>query len=151
MNQENISTKPNILKRLGAFSIDYCIIFSFTILIMSYFGTSNEDGSTSVKGFPGLAPILFWFLWIIFPEQFYGSTLGNRLLGLKVISIKNPNTTNLTFGQSFKRHFLDTFDAVYFIGLILLKNTKYNQRLGDIWAKTIVIDTEDKEQFYKKF
>jgi uncharacterized RDD family membrane protein YckC len=151
MNKENISTKPNILKRLVAFLIDYCIIFSFTILIMYYFGTSNEDGSTSVKGFPGLTPILFWFLWIIFPEQFYGSTLGNRLLSLKVISIKNPNTTSLTFGQSFKRHFLDTFDVVYFIGFILLKNTKYNQRLGDIWAKTIVIDLEDKEQFYKRF
>ena len=32
------------------------------------------------------------------------------------------------------------------LGILFIKNTKYNQRLGDLLAKTIVIDTTDKTQ-----
>ena len=43
--------------------------------------------------------------------------------------------------QSFKRHLLDPIDMSMFglIAIIIIKNTNYNQRLGDLWAKTIVV------------
>lgn len=65
-------------------------------------------------------------------------------MNLEVRSIKN---SKLTFSQSLKRHLLSIFDLWPFgiLGYLLIKNTKYNQRLGDLWAKTIVIDKNDAE------
>ncbi len=50
-----------------------------------------------------------------------------------------------TFGQSFKRHLLDPIDMFFFglIGILTIKNSVKNQRLGDMWAKTIVMKTSD--------
>lgn len=147
----NISTKPNYLKRLLSFLLDYTIIFIYFWTIIIVFGENNEEGGRSVSGFPAFTIFLFWFFWTVVAEQIFGSTLGNWIFDLKVISIKTNRDSSLSFGQSFKRHFVDMIDTFYFIGLILMKNTQYNQRLGDVWAKTIVIDLRDKTQYYKRF
>jgi hypothetical protein len=75
-------------------------------------------------------------------EQWLGATLGNSLVGLKPISIRkltndsglNKTAEKLTFAQSLKRHSLDLIDMFFFglIGIITIKNTDRNQRLGDI-------------------
>ncbi|MGV9002611.1 RDD family protein [Flavobacterium sp.] len=149
--QSNISTKPNFLKRFLSFILDYTIIFIYLWALIIVFGENNGQGARSVSGFPAFTIFLFWFSWTVLAEQLFGSTLGNWVFDLKVISIKNNKESNLSFGQSFKRHFVDILDAIYFIGLILMKNTQYNQRLGDVWAKTIVIDLRDETQYYKRF
>ena len=48
-----------------------------------------------------------------------------------------------------KRHLLDPIDLLFYgiPAIITIKNTEKHQRLGDLWAKTIVIDTMDAEQF----
>lgn len=150
MIDTQISTKPNLSKRFSAFIIDYGIIMTFFFILIHFYGVQNEDGSYSLNGFPALVDILFWCFYTVGVEQLWGATLGNRLLKLKVISIRG-NQTELTIGQSFKRHLVDLMDSMWFIGIILLKNTQYNQRLGDIWAKTIVIDTTDATQYFKRF
>lgn len=151
MINREIATKPNLLKRCAAFVVDYGIIIFYMWIIIQLFGQYDEDGKRSVNGFPAFTIFLFWFMWTVIAEQFFGNTFGNWIFDLKVLSIKNEKTTNLSFGQSFKRHFVDFLDAFYFIGLILMKNSQYNQRLGDIWAKTIVIDLRDETQFFRKF
>jgi uncharacterized RDD family membrane protein YckC len=87
---------------------------------------------------------------MIFMEQYFGATIGNKLLKLRVAP-KNDLRKPLTFGQSFKRHLVDMIDLWPFglLGILLIKNTQYNQRLGDLWSKTIVIDLEDLEQGVK--
>ncbi len=74
-------------------------------------------------------------------EQLLGKTLGNYAVDLKPISMEN---TKPTFVQSLKRHLLDPIDMFFFglIGILLIINTENNQRLGDIWAKTMVITTK---------
>lgn len=86
-------------------------------------------------------------------ELKFGGTLGNLVFDLQVVSIRDNSTSSLTVGQSFKRHLVDLLDIWFFglLGILLIKNTKYNQRLGDLWAKTIVIDSADSQQFYKRF
>ena len=74
-----------------------------------------------------------------------GNTLGNYLQKLKVVSIQESKK-DINFGQALKRHLVDMLDVWFFLGIILFKNTKYNQRLGDLWAKTIVIDKTDPKQ-----
>lgn len=152
MEKEQIVTKPNLLKRIAAGLIDYSLMFGMSAVMFLYFGEETSNGYT-LKGFPALTITIIWCLYMIGFEQKFGGTLGNLMFDLKVLSIKDNSTTSLTFGQSFKRHLLDMFDLWFFglFGILLIKNTKYNQRLGDIWAKTIVIDSKDSEQFYKRF
>ncbi|MDL2141808.1 RDD family protein [Flavobacterium tructae] len=152
MQQEKIATKPNLKKRILAGIIDYVLMFGMLYIMFVYFGNRTSTGY-ELHGLPLLITILIWCCYMIGFELKFDGTLGNLMFDLKVVSIKDPNSTSLTFGQSFKRHLLDLLDIWFFglLGILLIKNTKYNQRLGDLWAKTIVIDAKDNEQFYKRF
>ena len=78
-------------------------------------------------------------------ELCFGATLGNLIVGLKPIPINNDGN-EIGFTQSFKRHFLDMIDMFCFglVAYIAIKNTEKNQRLGDLWAKTVVVNRNDK-------
>jgi uncharacterized RDD family membrane protein YckC len=82
---------------------------------------------------------------IVLPEVFLGATLGNSIVGLKPISLTR-NNGELSLSQSIKRHILDPIDMFPFglIAIITIKNTDRNQRLGDIWAKTVVTEIDNK-------
>lgn len=139
-----MSSSPSLLgKRILAGLIDYTFVYAFTFAFIFAFGEPNEEGGFSVTGFLVMIPTLFWFVFIVLLETFYGATVGNSLLDLKPKSLTSSSGT-LSFGQSIKRHLLDPIDMFPFgfLGIILIKNTEKNQRLGDIWAKTIVVSTK---------
>lgn len=138
-------TKPNLLKRFIAGLIDYLLVYGFFFAFVYAFGEPNNEGGYSVTGILSLIPFVFWFLIIVFTEVFLGATLGNALVGLKPQSLTKSNG-ELSLSQSIKRHLFDPIDMFPFglIGIITIKNTDRNQRLGDIWAKTIVIEVENK-------
>ena len=152
MNSEKIATKPNLLKRISAGLIDYGLLLGITIIMFIYFGDKTQNGY-QLSGFPAFINIVIWFTYLLGFEVKFGGTLGNLMFDLQVVSIKDNRSTGLTLGQSFIRHFFDILDLWFFglLGILLIKNTQYNQRLGDLCAKTIVIDTKDHEQFYKRF
>ena len=150
-----LKTQPLIGRRIVAGLVDYAIVYGFLFIFILIFGERSESGEYSVSGFLSLVPILFWAIMTIGVEQLMGETLGNSLVDLKPISIKPAmNSTfkgsnqKLTFGQSFKRHLLDQIDMLLFglIGILTIKNSERNQRLGDMWAKTIVVKTSDLKQ-----
>ncbi|MBL4642053.1 MAG: RDD family protein [Flavobacteriaceae bacterium] len=144
MNELNQSTKikteANIGDRIVAGIVDYIIILTFSIFYVTSFGLQNSEGVYSVSGLPALIPFLFWGIMTIGFEQWFGATLGNLLVGLKAISILG-NEKKLTFGQSIKRHLLDPIDMSFLglVGIVTIKNSKQHQRVGDIWANTIVV------------
>lgn len=144
-----LRTQPNIGNRILAGIFDYVIIYGFTFFLIFTMGEPNDEGGYSLNGLPGLIPILFWGIMTVGLEQLFGATLGNFLVGLKPVSIRKStfSGTNkkLTFGQSLKRHLLDPVDMFFFvlIGIITIKNTNKNQRLGDIWGNTIVVKTSE--------
>ncbi|MCZ4409464.1 RDD family protein [Cryomorphaceae bacterium 1068] len=146
-NDYNLLTKPNLGKRFVAGLIDYGLIVLYFILMIYLFGEPNDDGGHSVNGWPAFSILVVWFLLTVGLEQFTGSTLGNKSQRL-IVKPKMGLHKNLTFGQSFKRHLLDMIDLWPFglIGILTIKNTEHNQRLGDLWAKTIVLDVTDPEQ-----
>ncbi|MEO8146953.1 MAG: RDD family protein [Bacteroidia bacterium] len=150
MTDQIIITKPNLGKRITAGFIDYGIIFLLFFVLIYFFGVHTEDKGYTLTGLPAIGLMLFWFLYTIGAEQLFGATLGNYLENLEVISILD-NQPSLTFGQSFKRHLLDLIDIWLFgvLAILFIKNTKYNQRLGDIWARTIVVDTMDQSQGFQ--
>jgi uncharacterized RDD family membrane protein YckC len=151
MNKNIISTKSNLKKRFFAGLFDYSTIFIVTYLIFDIWGVANSEGNTHVTGFPAFCIFLFWCIWTVGLEQIFGATLGNSIFNLKPISTRKKQL-KLTLGQSIKRHLLDSIDlSPIGIGVLLIKNTENNQRLGDIWAETIVIDETDQNQSVKKF
>lgn len=148
MNKSSyIKTNPNLGKRIMAGIVDYTIIFAYFGLMLYLFGQPNENKELSVKGLPGFSIVIFWFIITIGTEQIIGATIGNKLQGLKPISKFNPNS-KISFNQSLKRHLLDLMDFQIFglIGVLTIKKTEQNQRLGDLWAETVVIDSKDSEQ-----
>jgi len=138
-------TESNIGNRILAGFIDYLIIFGFFFVYVYSFGEPSADGYT-VNGLPALVPVLFWGIMTIGIEQIFGATIGNILVDLKPISI-NGIDEKLSFGQSLIRHLLDPIDMFPFglIGILIIKNSDKNQRVGDIAAKTIVVKTSKKK------
>lgn len=163
MNETNLTTQfktePNIGNRILAGIIDYVIICTFFFVYIYSFGEPNEDGGYTINGLPALVPILFWGIMTVGIEQFFGATLGNLLVGLKPVSIRKASGSQnfgetykkLTFGQSLKRHLLDPIDMSFFgiIGIITINNTNQNQRLGDIWANTIIVKKSTAKKIIK--
>jgi len=141
---EDFQTNYNLKLRILAALIDYLFVLAFTMAYLYVFGEPNDEGGYSVNGLPAFAPILFWGIVTIGLEQWIGASFGNSILRLKPISIKGYNR-DLTLGQSLRRHILSPIDMSFFgiVGIIAIKNTAKNQRLGDIWANTIVIRNND--------
>jgi uncharacterized RDD family membrane protein YckC len=137
---QNIKTEPNIGNRFLAGFIDYLIIYGVTFIMIFAIGEPNDEGEYSLNGLPALIPMFFWLIMTVGLESGLGGTIGNSLVGLKAIPMSGINR-KLTFGESFKRHLLDPIDMFFFglVGIITIKNTEKNQRVGDLWAKTIVV------------
>jgi uncharacterized RDD family membrane protein YckC len=140
MNELEIKTESNIGNRFVAGLVDYIIIYGFTFFLSYTIGEPNNEGGTSLSGLPALIPIIFWLIMTVGLESGLGATIGNSLVGLKAIP-KNGTNRKLTFSESFKRHLLDPIDMFFFglVAIITIKNTEMNQRIGDLWARTIVV------------
>ena len=141
----NLIYKTNLKKRIIATLIDYAIISIITYLYIELLGDDTPDGSKEVNGLLTLPIFIFWFLYFVVIETFYSATLGHQALYLKVVTIDRKV---IGFSQALKRRLLDPIDImIYGIpAIITIKNTDKHQRLGDLWAKTIIIDTKDIEQ-----
>lgn len=138
-----INTKKNIGKRIFAGIFDYLLIYTFLFIFLYIYGEPDSEGELSVSGFPALVPVLFLGIMTIGIEQLFGATLGNYAVDLKPISL-NEFEDKPTFGQSLKRHLLDPIDMFFFgiVGIISIKNSDKNQRLGDLWASTTVVNSK---------
>ena len=143
MTMKDFKTAPNIGRRFIAALVDYSIIYGFTFFIILTFGEPDTDGGYSLTGAPALIPILFWLVMTVGLEIVLGATTGNYLVGLKAIPLSGKNR-KLTFGESIKRHLFDPIDMFFFglVAIITIKNTPKNQRVGDIWANTMVIESK---------
>jgi uncharacterized RDD family membrane protein YckC len=137
-----IKTDPKLLRRSLSTIIDYGINFAFNIWLVMTYGVPNGEGGYTLSNDPkDMWVIIFWFIYFPIIESIKGQTLGKMILGLRVVT-KNGNS--ISFVQAFKRHTVDILDFFFFgiVAIIAIKNTPNHQRLGDLWAKTIVIGGE---------
>ena len=130
----------SVRKRVLAGVIDYVVVFGITFLYMYAFGEYNEEDGYHVKGLTSLPVFLFWFLVTVGMEQWNGGTLGNSLLKIKAVPLVN-HSHELSWGQSIRRQLLTFVDfSMSIFTYLLIRHTEHKQRLGDIWAKTVVIE-----------
>ncbi|HLK28523.1 MAG TPA: RDD family protein [Puia sp.] len=135
-------TKPYIQKRVAATFIDYTLTYVLTFFYIYVVGKTDENGSHVVTGLPALVPMLFWFLYFIICESFLDGTMGHHLFKIKVVSMDGSKPE---FSQILLRRLADILEISWCFGLIAFitaKSTQNNQRLGDIWGKTIVVGND---------
>lgn len=131
----------NLRKRIFAFLLDYVIYFTFCLYYLIYFGEKDIEGAFSVSGFRALPIFIFWISYFIVTESILKATLGHYLLNLKTIQIDGRE---IEIKHSIKRHLIDCIDFSFF-GLpayINIKNSEKGQRIGDLFAKTIIIENK---------
>ena len=137
-----ISTQPNIARRVTATVVDYGIYLTFWFWYVYQFGTPNDEGGYSVNGWPGFLLFLTWFIYFPLIESFKGQTIGHMIVQLRVVTL---NGNSITFGQSLKRRLVDCLELFATFGLVAfltVKNSERHQRVGDLWAKTLVVGGE---------
>lgn len=136
--------RAKLSTRFLASLIDYAVIICFFMFFVYKYGEPNSDGGQSIHGLKTLVPFGFWFLYLIVVESILSATVGHFLLGLKIVNI---DYSKIDLSKSIKRHILDPIDFFFFglPAIISIKNTPLNQRLGDLWANTIVVIDKEKE------
>lgn len=133
---------PSVLSRVLAFIIDRVIVILFIVLPMGVFIAITEQlGSKGILYFILLAIfLLFVLLGIVYSysrDMFGGKSLARRMLKQKVVDIE----TGKPIGglRSFKREVIIHFAPLILIEMILISSNKDKRRMGDNWAKSIVV------------
>ena len=137
--------KTNIKKRIYASILDYGLFFICYLAYLIFFGDHLDEGKYSVSGSATLPIFLFWLIYFVIAEGAFGATLGHQSFNLKVVTLHGEK---IGFTQAIKRRFLDPIDFFCFglIAFLIIRNSEKHQRVGDVLAKTHVIDTTDPEQ-----
>jgi uncharacterized RDD family membrane protein YckC len=138
--------RKNFGKRVLATLIDYTLYLVFFVGYVSFFGHDNEEGGKTVEGWLALPVLLVWFVYFVAVEGYEGATAGHAVVHLKVVTL---NRNKISLGQAFLRRLLDPIDILFWgiPATIAIQCSDKHQRLGDLLAKTIVVDTRDPEQY----
>jgi uncharacterized RDD family membrane protein YckC len=125
--------------RMLAFAVDCVVMLAVFVVLVVLF---NKDGEVQKEHYINKLPlailnISFLIIWPI-SEAFFGQTIGKRLVGLKVVS---ESFGTIRKRQAIIRFLFGYLDMLFFcLGLIVAANNKKNQRIGDLVAKTLVVD-----------
>ncbi len=138
-------TKPNLRKRILAKLLDFIIYISLIVLAINILNvilsTQNLSFDYSFIMFP---VIVLYQLYFTFIEGVFGATIGHAIFGLQVITTERED---ISIDRALKRHMWDPVDIFMIIpGILSIKQSPMNQRFGDEFAGTIVIDKRDPEQ-----
>ena len=127
-----------LLKRGIAYSIDVCIISLILYPYFEKYGIETSEDTLTLAGINYFPPILVWYLYFIFSETKWQTTIGKNIFSLHVRRIDN---SPLKFSVTIKRRALDLVELFFMpiIALISVLVTSKNQRLGDLIAKTEVV------------
>lgn len=102
----------------------------------SYTKTTSES-VVNLGGWASLGYMVAWFLLMPVLEGKFGQTVGKMIVQVKVI---RQDGEPATIGLSFVRHLLDFVDCFCFIGLIIAVTNDKRTRIGDMAAKTYVVE-----------
>jgi uncharacterized RDD family membrane protein YckC len=86
----------------------------------------------------GLLSFAFYIAYYTYLEVTRGQTIGKMITKIKVV---REDGSPIDMEQAFKRNILRIIDGLfaYLIGAILIWRSDKQQRLGDTYAKTVVV------------
>jgi uncharacterized RDD family membrane protein YckC len=139
----DVLVEPNLaLRRLRVCAgiIDFILVAIVGYLIAILVDQTNPAGGAwgfHLEGWPALLWFGASFALVAVQEGLTGKTIGQRLLKIKVVS---ADTLEVSVGASIVRHLFDVVDCFLLIGLIISCCNKKKQRIGDLVARTIVVN-----------
>lgn len=153
--------KTNLKKRIFATLLDYGLFLIFFYVYIMYFGYENDEGGKTVsilyfseveKTVSGLLALpipVVWFIYFVAVESIFGGTLAHIGFDLAVLT---TDRNEIGIVEALKRHLLDPIDFLFYgiPAIIAIKNSDKHQRIGDMWARTIVVDMSDTEQYIER-
>jgi uncharacterized RDD family membrane protein YckC len=134
---------------LGA-TIDYAIFIAIWIVMVRSFGDQETyvDGSThwQVTGWPAfLITTLPWAILRPVIEGINdGQSIGKAIVGIRVLKMDG---TKAGFDNILARHFFDfadIFPIFGIVGILVASSNQHMQRVGDLVAKTIVVNARSR-------
>lgn len=133
---------PSMFSRMLAFVIDRGIVILVIALpAATFIAVTEQTGEDNVLYFTMLAVfIAFMLVGIVYSyarDMFGGKSIARRLLKQKVVDV----TTGQPIGglRSFKRELIIHFAPLILIESLLLFSKPDRRRMGDNWAKSIVV------------
>tara|TARA_B100001971_G_C18253904_1_gene580429 strand:+ start:122 stop:619 length:498 start_codon:yes stop_codon:yes gene_type:complete len=153
--QENKIEYADIVDRFSAIMIDTIILVGITIILSLLIGRLNlfETNIEFIDPISFLrrsliSPIVWmttiiYILYYTYFEGKYGQTVGKKLSRIKVID--EYTRKQIGYKNAFLRtvaRLVDSLPILYILGIIIIKYTKNNQRIGDLLSKSIVIKTK---------
>ncbi len=147
MEQEIRNRTSGLGIRSIAAIVDSAIVFLAWYYTIEILGRSPElhdltsvttGGDKVLAGTPALLLLLATAAFWIIPEWLASATLGKLIFGLRVASVDGQQ---ISFVQALQRNILRLIDffPFYLTGFLTASLTPNHQRLGDLWAKTVVI------------
>lgn len=125
-------------RRALAATIDIAVAFGLAEAAINQWGIDVAGGERVLRGPAALLfLVLFPAYWIV-PEWLFGATLGKVVMGLRVVGTSGEPCS---LEQSLKRNVLRLVDfvAAYLVAYLVARSNARRQRLGDLWARTMVI------------
>lgn len=106
--------------------------------------SATMGGDKVLSGTPALLLMLATACYWIIPEWLFRATVGKLICGLRVLSVDG---TAISLWQSLKRNTLRLVDffPFYLTGFLAAALTPKHQRLGDLWAHTIVVSRDSRQ------
>ncbi len=128
------------LRRIPAYLVDFIIIVLIIGVYIYLIGSHDADGSITLDHKYGkLEILLIAHAYYIIQEYYWNKTIGKNLLG---IYVRRADGARLTLKDVFIRNSTNTIELFLFsfIALLAVLFSRNRQRLGDMLAKTVVVD-----------
>lgn len=126
-------TPASIGLRLGAYGIDYSLLYAYTYLQVLL---SPLYDLTAFTTYIYVVIVLIPVFYHPVSELLWGGSVGKRIVGIRVVM---QNGEPITIGAAILRWLLYLIDSILGIGLLVMMCNKKNMRLGDLAAGSIVI------------
>jgi len=110
---------------------------------MAFAETESGDGTFTIRweGMDAVWPVLITLAYFVVLERVFGATIGKLVVGIRVRLLDG---SRIAWGPALVRNIARVVDALpyaipYLVGAIALNRSDTKQRLGDRWAKTVVV------------
>ncbi|WP_167341616.1 RDD family protein [Nonlabens sp. SY33080] len=129
-------------KRILAFIIDALVLFAYIIILTFtvYRAISVLDGDNDIGAYE-LSMIPIFIYSVIMHIIFNGRTVGKFIMGIKVVKEDGSPARWSDFIVRWIVRLVDLWLFMFTVGTVSILLTDKQQRLGDMMAKTIVINT----------
>jgi uncharacterized RDD family membrane protein YckC len=127
-------------RRVVAALLDLAIVISVFVYTAQRWGVELDDGKRGWSGLPALFVfLLMWAYWFV-PEWLFAATVGKAICDLRVAPAGGGKSS---FVRALQRNLLRPVDFFFFclVGFIVAMSNPRRQRLGDLWARTVVVSS----------